>query len=83
MLMPHPAYWQKIYLSPKTSAQNIHLRRIKLFPVLKRIARMFERCCEETIVLMSESLSQRFVKHLCEQNKAIIDSKKKFFTYAA
>ena len=44
---------------------------------------MFARCCEQKIVVMSESLSQLRFTLVCEQDKVIIDSKKKFFTYAA
>ena len=61
---PPPAYCQKIYLSPKISAQNIHLHRNKFSPILKRIARMFARCCEQKIVVKSESMSQLRLTHV-------------------
>ena len=53
-----PLLAKNLSVPPKISAQNIHLRRNKLFSILKRIARMFARCCEQKMVVMSESMSQ-------------------------
>ena len=44
--------------APKISAQNIYLRRNKLLAILKCIPRMFAQCCEQKIVVMSESMSE-------------------------
>ena len=52
-----PAYCQKVYLSPKILAHIINLRRNELLAILKCIARMFARCYEQKIAVMSESMS--------------------------
>ena len=73
-------YCQKNYLVHKTAAQNIHLRRIELLPILKCITRMFARRCELKIVVMSESMSQLHFKLVwTRQSDRSLIQKRSFF----
>ena len=58
-------------------APNIHVRRYKVFDILKCVAHMFARYCEQKSSQVRKHVVS-FVAPLCEQDKAIMDLKKSF-----